>query len=68
MSTVMPFNRDTRVLLCSTDGGYVHRMTEVHHAEARGEAARLRRVGSSSLIMDSFGETRWMGVLENTRG
>jgi len=43
-------------------------MTEDHHAEARGEAARLRRIGGGSLIMDSFGETRWMGALANTRG
>lgn len=60
--------RDTRVLLCSTDGGKVLRMTQDHHAEARGEAARLRRMGTSRLIMDSYGETRWMGALANTRG
>lgn len=59
---------DTRVLLCSTDGGQVHRMTHDHHAETQGEAARLRRWGNSRLIMDSFGETRWMGALANTRG
>jgi len=59
---------DTRVLLCATDGGRVFQMTEDHHAETRGESARLRRVGSSSLIMDSFGETRWMGAVANTRG
>ncbi|KAJ7900226.1 phosphatase 2C-like domain-containing protein [Mycena olivaceomarginata] len=35
---------DTRVLLCSTDGGKV-----------------------CSLITDSFGESRWMGALANTR-
>lgn len=43
-------------------------MTQDHHAEARGEAARLRRMGTSRLIMDSYGETRWMGALANTRG
>ena len=59
---------DTRVLLCSTDGGKVFRMTQDHHADARGEAARLRRMGTSRLIMDSYGETRWMGALANTRG
>ncbi|THH10927.1 hypothetical protein EW145_g997 [Phellinidium pouzarii] len=59
---------DTRVLLCSTNGGEVVRMTQDHHADALIEAARLRRVGGSRLIMDSYGETRWMGALANTRG
>ncbi|TFK77211.1 protein serine/threonine phosphatase 2C [Pluteus cervinus] len=58
---------DTRVLLCATQGGQVFPMTENHHAEARVEATRLRRMMGSSLITDSFGETRWMGVLSNTR-
>lgn len=43
-------------------------MTQDHHAETLEEAARLRRMGSSRLIMDSYGETRWMGALANTRG
>jgi len=51
--------RDTRILLCSTDGGNVHAMTEDHHAETRGEAARLRRLGGTGLITDSFGEARY---------
>ncbi|KAF8213163.1 phosphatase 2C-like domain-containing protein [Mycena galopus ATCC 62051] len=68
---------DTRVLLCSTDGGKVYPMTENHHADARVEAIRLRRMMGSSLITDSFGESRqvsvqfqgppWMGALANTR-
>ncbi|KAG8697718.1 hypothetical protein FRC08_006357 [Ceratobasidium sp. 394] len=58
---------DTRVLLCATEGGVAHRLTETHHADARGEAARLRRLGAG-LVTDSFGEARWMGVLANTRG
>ncbi|KAJ7225633.1 protein serine/threonine phosphatase 2C [Mycena pura] len=58
---------DTRVLLCSTDGGKVSPMTENHHADARVEAIRLRRFMGSSLITDSFGEARWMGALANTR-
>ncbi|KAF8647960.1 hypothetical protein AX16_006492 [Volvariella volvacea WC 439] len=58
---------DTRVLLCSTDGGMAFPMTENHHAEAHVETIRLRRMMGSSLITDSFGETRWMGVLSNTR-
>lgn len=43
-------------------------MTEKHHADARVESTRLRRMMGSSLVSDSFGESRWMGVLENTRG
>jgi len=58
---------DTRVLLCSTKGD-VSPMTENHHADARVESIRLRRMMGSALIADSFGETRWMGALANTRG
>jgi len=58
---------DTRALLCSTNGGQVQSLTEKHHADARGEAARLRRLGTG-LITDSYGEARWMGAVENTRG
>ncbi|CAE6480818.1 unnamed protein product [Rhizoctonia solani] len=58
---------DTRVLLCATEGGSVLPLTENHHADARGEAARLRRLGAG-LVTDSFGEARWMGALANTRG
>ncbi|KAJ7293463.1 phosphatase 2C-like domain-containing protein [Mycena rebaudengoi] len=58
---------DTRVLLCSTDGGKVFPCTENHHADARVESIRLRRMMGSSLITDSFGESRWMGALANTR-
>ncbi|KAF9270129.1 protein serine/threonine phosphatase 2C [Marasmius fiardii PR-910] len=59
---------DTRVLLCSTDGGKVVPMTENHHADSRVESIRLRRMMGSSLITDSYGESRWMGALANTRG
>ncbi|KAG7099115.1 hypothetical protein E1B28_000988 [Marasmius oreades] len=59
---------DTRVLLCSTDGGKVVPMTENHHADSRVESIRLRRMMGSALITDSFGESRWMGALANTRG
>ncbi|KAF5385318.1 hypothetical protein D9615_001419 [Tricholomella constricta] len=58
---------DTRVLLCSTDNGQVVPMTENHHADAHVETIRLRRMMGSSLITDSFGESRWMGALSNTR-
>ncbi|KAI0639709.1 protein serine/threonine phosphatase 2C [Trametes polyzona] len=57
---------DTRVLLTSTDGGTVIPMTETHHAEARVESVRLRRM-VGALTTDSFGEVRWMGALANTR-
>ena len=50
--------RDTRVLLTSTDGAKVIPMTENHHAEARVESVRLRRMMGSGLITDSFGEAR----------
>jgi hypothetical protein len=74
---------DTRVLLCSTNGGKAFPMTENHHADTHLEATRLRRMMGSSLITDSFGESRyvlillqslsltiirWMGALANTRG
>jgi protein phosphatase PTC6 len=59
---------DTRALLCSRETGEVIALTEKHHAEARVEATRLRRMGANRLIADSFGESRWMGVIENTRG
>ncbi|KAF8640786.1 hypothetical protein AX17_000435 [Amanita inopinata Kibby_2008] len=58
---------DTRVLLCSTHAGDVYPMTENHHPDAHIESIRLRRMMGASLITDSFGETRWMGALVNTR-
>ncbi|KAF9517724.1 hypothetical protein BS47DRAFT_1430712 [Hydnum rufescens UP504] len=58
---------DTRVILCSTESGKAFPMTENHHAETRGEAARLRRMGTG-LVTDSYGEARWMGAVANTRG
>ncbi|TFK88003.1 protein serine/threonine phosphatase 2C [Polyporus arcularius HHB13444] len=57
---------DTRVLLTSTDAGRVTPLTENHHAEARVESQRLRRM-MGGLTTDSFGEVRWMGALANTR-
>lgn len=50
---------DTRVLLCSSQGD-VFPMTENHHADARVESIRLRRMMGSALIADSFGETRYL--------
>ncbi|KAG5719812.1 Phosphatase 2C like protein [Termitomyces sp. T112] len=58
---------DTRVLLCSVNAGRVVPMTETHHADAHVESIRLRRMMGASLITDSFGESRWMGALANTR-
>ncbi|KAK8858752.1 hypothetical protein IAR55_002981 [Kwoniella newhampshirensis] len=59
---------DTRALLCHRPTGDVIPLTEKHHAESRVEASRLRRMGAGLLVSDSFGESRWMGVVENTRG
>lgn len=58
---------DTRVLLCSTQDGSAHAMTENHRAEGRVESTRLRRMMGTGVITDSFGDARWMGALENTR-
>jgi len=58
---------DTRIILCSTDGGSAHLMTENHRAEGRLESVRLRRMMGTGVIADSFGDSRWMGALENTR-
>jgi protein phosphatase PTC6 len=51
-------SRDTRVLLCATKGGKVFPMTENHHADAHVESIRLRKMMGSSLITDSYGESR----------
>ncbi|OXG11683.1 PP2Cc protein phosphatase [Cryptococcus neoformans Ze90-1] len=59
---------DTRVLLCNRSTGLVTPLTERHHAESRIEASRLRRMGAGLLVSDSYGESRWMGAVENTRG
>jgi protein phosphatase PTC6 len=54
---------DTRILLTTTEA-----LTESHHADARVELARLRRLaGRTGSVVDAFGETRWMGAVENTR-
>ncbi|KAF5313286.1 hypothetical protein D9619_002991 [Psilocybe cf. subviscida] len=58
---------DTRVLLCSTSSGEAFPMTETHHADSHVESIRLRSMMGSSLITDSYGESRWMGALANTR-
>lgn len=59
-------DRDTSVAICATDGA-VTPMTTKHHPGTPVESTRLRRVMGSGLVTDSFGEARWMGVLENTR-
>ncbi|KAI0304770.1 phosphatase 2C-like domain-containing protein [Russula brevipes] len=58
---------DTRILLCATQGGTAFAMTENHRADCRIESVRLRRMMGTGVIADSFGDTRWMGALENTR-
>jgi protein phosphatase PTC6 len=51
-------DRDTRILLCATDGGTVLPMTTKHHADSVTESERLRRIKGSALVTDSFGESR----------
>ena len=51
--------RDTRVVLTSTDGGRAKPLTENHHADARVESVRLRRM-MGGLTTDSFGEVRYV--------
>jgi len=58
---------DTRIILCPTRGCNAFAMTENHRAEGRVESVRLRRMMGSGVIADSFGDSRWMGALENTR-
>ncbi|KAF7985281.1 hypothetical protein HWV62_6429 [Athelia sp. TMB] len=59
---------DKEAKACGATSSIVCPMTENHHADARVESARLRRMMGTALIADSFGETRWMGALANTRG
>ena len=54
-------------MLCPVKGGKAFPMTENHHADARVESIRLRRMMGSSMVTDSFGESRWMGAVANTR-
>lgn len=66
---MLPFgnidDRDTRAILCNTDAT-TQPLTANHHADERTEETRLRRVGGG-IVTDSFGDTRWMGALANTR-
>lgn len=57
---------DTSCLLASTQSGRARRLTENHHADSRTESERLRTSGTG-IITDSFGESRWGGVIANTR-
>lgn len=57
---------DTSALLASTQSGRARRLTENHHADSRTESERLRTSGTG-IITDSFGESRWGGVVANTR-
>lgn len=55
-------NSDTTILLCNKHTGKVEPLTEWHHADARVEASRLRRLGGG-LVTDSFGESRYVHAL-----
>jgi len=57
---------DTRALLASLSGR-PRALTENHHADSRVESERLRQSGTG-IVTDSFGESRWGGMLANTRG
>lgn len=56
---LMNLFRDTRVLLCSTSSGEAFPMTETHHADSHVESIRLRSMMGSSVITDSYGESRY---------
>lgn len=60
---------DTRILICPSKTGTAIALTEKHHADSRTEASRLRRLGAvkGGSVVDAFGESRWMGAVENTR-
>lgn len=59
---------DTRIILCSTDGGTAHPVTENHRAEGRVESVRLRRMMGTGVIADSFGDSRYVcSVFHGTR-
>lgn len=49
-----------------TSDGQAIPLTTHHHADTPSESDRLRRLGAG-VITDSFGESRWMGALANTR-
>ncbi|GJN93463.1 hypothetical protein Rhopal_006520-T1 [Rhodotorula paludigena] len=57
---------DTTALLASSNSGRARRLTQAHHADSRTESERLRTSGTG-IITDSFGESRWGGVVANTR-
>lgn len=57
---------DTRLLLVPTSDGQAIPLTTNHHPDTPTESDRLRRLGAG-VITDSFGESRWMGALANTR-
>ncbi|KAH8926290.1 protein serine/threonine phosphatase 2C [Atractiella rhizophila] len=56
---------DTTLLLCRTRLGLASRLTSKHHPLSRSEQSRLQKVGTFNV--DSFGEARWVGGVENTR-
>ncbi len=56
---------DTSILLCETATGLARPLTVAHHPSTPSEARRLTRF-AESLVTDSFGEERFMG-LANSR-
>lgn len=57
---------DTRLLLVPKSDGQAIPLTSKHHPDTSSESDRLRKLGAG-IITDSFGESRWMGALANTR-
>lgn len=57
---------DSSFLLCSVADGLAVELTPLHHMDNPAEAERLSRLGAG-VITDSFGESRYLGTLANTR-
>lgn len=57
---------DTAILLVKAHSGTVERLTDDDHADNIGEAARLKHF-RGALVQDSYGESRLLGQIANTR-
>lgn len=57
---------DTRIVLCDAETGDAIPLTRLHHPDDPIESDRLSRQGAG-VLTDSFGETRFLGTLANTR-
>ena len=57
---------DTRLVLCDAETGEAIPLTRLHHPDDPIESDRLSRQGAG-VLTDSFGESRFLGTLANTR-